>query len=954
MSGLINKLFDFCKEINPATLTGSIDVVIIQQDDGTYHCSPFHVRFGKIGVLRAREKVVDITINGKPVDLHMKLGEAGEAFFVREVEGPAEEFPPYLATSPIPSGAELMKQHLQSESRSISDENSTGDGRTLSEISGGHVLSCIISGRESSPEGGTSESEGHGHTKKRKKRKNMRRKTVSKAVDGKKHNEEDIFEMEDVSTDEDCNLIRNPSLNSITVEDKMNRTDDWASKQYQYFHPMSDTEVLPHDLQDDNIKDVKSDTEVDKSHKTSLTSDMIEDQPTWEWGDLPKLTEATTVTSSSSPVTTSRKPGESEAGGIFGFISSKPKTTAPNKPQQEGIYLEEINKLDDPEIAKYFPKSHFESIKDKEEDNESGRGASLPQSPHSVEGAIGGPSVNFLESEVRHLGEVSLSLCGGLGDSEGVTLEKFMQKVLTFDDLSETPTIVNNPDLVVKIHDNFYNWQTAAPIVLSMVSFQKNLPQPVVDNLVKDNMPKKVDKKKSGGGMSSWFKWGRGSQQDSQQTIPPPPPPPPPPITGNPTSTTSATTTATTTTTTTITITTTSTTTTSTTASPAVTVTGGAITNPTSTATSGGSLPSQPQILLTSSSLPEVSHMMEDIMVPKPKEDHIIDVYGVTSEPLIYSDAETDISERECAQSGTASNSSEPQASRETKKDRFKKSLRLTSVEIHKLGLNEGRNEVTFSVTTQYQGTCRCTSHIYLWKTNEKIVISDIDGTITKSDVLGHILPIIGQDWSQSGVAQLFTRIYDNSYKFVYLSARAIGQSRITKDLLKNIKQGDLVLPDGPLLLNPTSLIRALHREVVNKNPEEFKISCLKDIAALFPSNPFYAGFGNKITDVYAYKALNIPDSRIFTINHRGELRHELIRTFHSSYSRLSDIADHFFPPLHQTDKGSQVHKDQQVAIEYSSPIYWREPIVSLSETEINKFKDMTKQKTKDSVKQKR
>lgn len=59
-------------------------------------------------------------------------------------------------------------------------------------------------------------------------------------------------------------------------------------------------------LQDDNIKDVKSDTEVDKSHKTSLTSDMIEDQPTWEWGDLPKLTEATTVTSSLSPVTTSK------------------------------------------------------------------------------------------------------------------------------------------------------------------------------------------------------------------------------------------------------------------------------------------------------------------------------------------------------------------------------------------------------------------------------------------------------------------------------------------------------------------------------------------------------------------------------------------------------------------------------------------------------------------------
>ena len=29
---------------------------------------------------------VDIEVNDEPVDLHMKLGEAGEAFFVREAE----------------------------------------------------------------------------------------------------------------------------------------------------------------------------------------------------------------------------------------------------------------------------------------------------------------------------------------------------------------------------------------------------------------------------------------------------------------------------------------------------------------------------------------------------------------------------------------------------------------------------------------------------------------------------------------------------------------------------------------------------------------------------------------------------------------------------------------------------------------------------------------------------
>ena len=48
------------------------------------------------------------------------------------------------------------------------------------------------------------------------------------------------------------------------------------------------------------------------------------------------------------------------------------------------------------------------------------------------------------------------------------------------------------------------------------------------------------------------------------------------------------------------------------------------------------------------------------------------------------------------------------------------------------LNLREGQNEITFSVTTQYQGTTRCMSHIYLWNFDDKIVISDIDGTITK------------------------------------------------------------------------------------------------------------------------------------------------------------------------------------------------------------------------------
>ena len=178
---------------------------------------------------------------------------------------------------------------------------------------------------------------------------------------------------------------------------------------------------------------------------------------------------------------------------------------------------------------------------------------------------------------------------------------------------------------------------------------------------------------------------------------------------------------------------------------------------------------------------------------------------------------------------------------------RFRKTLRLSSERLAEMKLKPGSNEVEFSVTTAFQGTTRCKCHIYLWSYTDKVVISDIDGTITKSDVLGHILPVIGRDWAQSGVAQLYTKIRNNGYQIIYLSARAIGQASITKDYLQSLKQGDVCLPDGPLFLNPDSLIHAFKREVIDRNPEEFKIRCLKDIQSLFDGkNPFFAGYGNR------------------------------------------------------------------------------------------------------------
>lgn len=59
--------------------------------------------FSKLNFIYSSNLVqVDIEVNGEPVDIHMKLGESGEAFFVVGCDGDDVEIPVHMATSPIP------------------------------------------------------------------------------------------------------------------------------------------------------------------------------------------------------------------------------------------------------------------------------------------------------------------------------------------------------------------------------------------------------------------------------------------------------------------------------------------------------------------------------------------------------------------------------------------------------------------------------------------------------------------------------------------------------------------------------------------------------------------------------------------------------------------------------------------------------------------------------------
>jgi phosphatidate phosphatase LPIN len=99
ISGSVSKTWN---SINPATLSGAIDVIVVEQEDGSLACSPFHVRFGKFSLLRPYEKKVEFRVNNVKQDFAMKLGEGGEAFFVFKT---SDNIPEAMQTSPLVSPA---------------------------------------------------------------------------------------------------------------------------------------------------------------------------------------------------------------------------------------------------------------------------------------------------------------------------------------------------------------------------------------------------------------------------------------------------------------------------------------------------------------------------------------------------------------------------------------------------------------------------------------------------------------------------------------------------------------------------------------------------------------------------------------------------------------------------------------------------------------------------------
>uniref|UniRef100_A0A672GZ19 phosphatidate phosphatase n=1 Tax=Salarias fasciatus TaxID=181472 RepID=A0A672GZ19_SALFA len=805
--------------LNPATLSGCIDVIVVRQPDGSLQCSPFHVRFGKMGVLRSKEKVVDMEINGEPVELHMKLGDNGEAFFVQETQNDQEVVPSYLATSPIMSdGVALM-------SSSLLGKGSGPPVQTLGSM-------------------GSSGENGSVMVKKRRKRRRKSRADSMRREESEEYSaDEDMFSI-DISSDEGLER-ENRSSSRDVLREETTPSSTGGSFTQAGIYTRSDGEWSPiQSPVNSRPTSPKSDSEL-----ITKPSDADNQNPAmhWAWGELPQaatvqafpfhaavsflsmcfcfahiipssslffffketVTTQETVHTEETVVSVGMESARMESLTVTsetqvtaaGGAAARMMTDSPSKKKDkrsrhlgsDGIYLDDITELEPEVAALYFPKSLSDPGL---------HGTSL--SPQSV--SSGGDSgVDSYCDNMADLPSIAISLCGGLTENREITKEQFCEKIISYQQFIENPSIIDDPNLVVKIGSKYYNWSTAAPLVLAMQAFQKPLPKAAVENIMKEKMPKK--------GGRWWFSW-RGRNNSTK---------------------------------------------------------------------------------LVTSQLFDDRHKEES---SSSDEDH-----------------------RAASQS---SSSMHPEPGLPSGGVSYKKTLRLTSEQLLSLQLLDGPNDVVFSVTTQYQGTCRCQGTIYLWNWDDKIIISDIDGTITRSDTLGHILPTLGKDWTHQGIAHLYHKVSQNGYKFLYCSARAIGMADMTRGYLNWVNERGTMLPMGPVLLSPSSLFSALHREVIEKKPEKFKVECLNDIKNLFYPNtqPFYAAFGNRPTDVFSYKEVGVPLNRIFTVNPKGELVQEHAKTNISSYVRLGEVVDHVFPLKMRASSSDFPCSDT-----YSHFTYWREQL---------------------------
>ncbi|CAG7890624.1 unnamed protein product [Brassica rapa] len=808
---------------------GAIDVIVVQQEDGSFRSTPWYVRFGKFqGVLKGAEKFVKISVNGDEADFHMYLDNSGEAYFIREVD--PETTNDLISSSEDSNGSErvLTLEHSSSDvgagelreglsslnrlDRTESDSNrryydfqddppsptseygsarfdnlnvesygdsSPGlDSEVVLVSVDGHILTAPVSAEEQEAE-------------------NLRLNTPQFHLapgDGTEFCEgstefassETSWDTEFISKVESSNAVVNIKSKKVDIgcvecNDENAKSEEAAST--LEVQNLKEGELVPTTIKE-SVRGEDEVAIVGSCLEKSEPASIFEIQNLKE-GELVPIETVTTLVDGSESSTTQLTIEEvrtSEESNTE--LECEDEETSPSAETAILIENKEGEIIESEErVSVDSTREEDEQLtpsKEPEEDNEN---------KNTTESVAETSNIARSETELKY----ELSLCKDeLRQGMGLTAaaEVFNTHLISTEEYKNSATsILESENLVVRIRETYMPWKKAARIVLGKVVFDLDLeiqPEDVIS--VEETKPKDDE-------------------------------------------------------------------------------TAAVTTTPSSSGRRWRLWPIPFRRVKT------VEHTTSS---------------NSSSEEDLFVDSEPGLQ-----------NSPEVLSTNESPRRQLVRTNVPTNEQIASLNLKDGQNMITFSFSTRVLGTQQVDAHIYRWRWDTKIVISDVDGTITKSDVLGQFMPLVGRDWTQSGVAKLFSAIKENGYQLLFLSARAIVQAYLTRSFLNNLKQDGKALPNGPVVISPDGLFPALYREVIRRAPHEFKIACLEDIKKLFPEhyNPFYAGFGNRDTDELSYSKLGIPKGKIFIINPKGEVATGHRVDVKKSYTSLHTLVNDMFPP---------------------------------------------------------
>ena len=233
-----------------------------------------------------------------------------------------------------------------------------------------------------------------------------------------------------------------------------------------------------------------------------------------------------------------------------------------------------------------------------------------------------------------------------------------------------------------------------------------------------------------------------------------------------------------------------------------------------------------------------------------------------------------------------------------------------------KLPLGEGRNQLEYVL--EGNNGSSVSADIWLWDATDQLVVFDIDGTITKSDVRGLVAnqlqeatsflsnaltslssednavsAALDTDYIHDGVVEAALQIALSGYRILYLTARPITMADKTRHFLASLgrQQQDLRMPPGPLITQPVNTMKALAAK-----HDEFKAGVLGRLSSAMLPGCFAAGFGNTDTDVAAYSGAGVPHSHIFVLDKASRLRVHESGEEMQSYSALLSALPALFP----------------------------------------------------------